>query len=70
MRPNSLRYNQRCMSVVAKDEAALAGTAGWSADFRREFQAVVSGCVVYRLDGAYFADRIGPGAVAERDGHQ
>ena len=55
MRPDSLRYNQRCMSVVAKDEVALAGAVGQSADFRREFQVLVSGCGIYRLDKAHIS---------------
>ena len=55
MRPDSLRYNQSCMSAVAKDEVALADPTGLSADFRREFQALVSGCGIYRLDRAQIA---------------
>src|SRR5579863_1016337 len=54
MRPDSLRYNQRCMSVVAKDEV-VAGAADLRHDFRREFQALVSGCGVYRLDRGHIA---------------
>jgi len=54
MRPDSLRYNQRCMSVAAKDEMAV-GTADLPADFRREFQALISGCGIYRLDRAHIA---------------
>jgi len=55
MRPGVLRYNQSCMSAVAKDEVALADPTGLSADFRREFQALVSGCGIYRLDRAQIA---------------
>jgi folate-binding protein YgfZ len=51
MRPDSLRYNQICMSVAAKDEAVLADAV----DVRSEFQALVSGCGIYRLDRAQIA---------------
>ena len=54
MRPDSLRYNQICMSVAAKDEIA-AGLADLRGDFRREFRALVSGCGIYRLDRAQIA---------------
>ncbi len=42
------------MSVASKDESAI-GAADLGGDFRREFQALVSGCGVYRLDRAQIA---------------
>ena len=54
MRPEVLRYNQSCMSVVAKDEIAV-DAADLRGDFRREFQALVSGCGIYRLDKAHIS---------------
>ena len=46
-----LRYNQSYMRVVAHDEVSAVG----SADIRAEFQALVSGCGIYRLDRAHIA---------------
>src|SRR5450755_1826703 len=46
-----LRYNQRCMSLAAKDEIVV-GSADLGGDLRREFQALISGCGIYRLDRA------------------
>jgi aminomethyltransferase len=43
------------MSVAAKDEAALIEAENSRADFRREFQALVSGCGIYRMDRAQIA---------------
>lgn len=54
MRPNSLRYNQSCMSVAAKDETAV-GAADLRGDFRREFQALISKCGIHRLDRVHIA---------------
>ena len=54
MRPDVLRYNQRCMSVVAKDETAV-DAADLRGDFRREFGALISGCGIYRLDKAHIS---------------
>jgi aminomethyltransferase len=51
MRPYSLRYNQSSMGIAAQDEAAQAQAV----DLRREFQALVSGCGIYRLDRSQIA---------------
>jgi folate-binding protein YgfZ len=51
MRPDLLRYNQRHMSVAAKDDVAV-GAADLGSDLNREFQALISGCGIYRLDRA------------------
>jgi aminomethyltransferase len=43
------------MSVVAKDEVSSADAAGVRVDFRTEFQSLVSGCGIYRLNHAQIA---------------
>jgi folate-binding protein YgfZ len=49
MRPEVLRYNQSRMRLAAQDEAIE------SKDLRAEFQALVSGCGIYRLERAQIA---------------
>ena len=49
MRPDSLRYNQSSMGIAAQDEPVQ------SVGLRAEFQALVSGCGIYKLDRAQIA---------------
>ena len=48
MRLEMLRYNQSSMRLAAQNEPAQADAG----DLRAEFQALVSGCAIYRLDRA------------------
>jgi folate-binding protein YgfZ len=51
MRLEMLRYNQSSMRLAAQDEPAQTDAG----DLRAEFQALVSGCGIYKLDRAQVA---------------